>query len=88
MGGGQLRRCGKRTLLVPMRRMTAYDRSMRWVPYSFGTIVACLIVIAVLVDQGIPLVGGLLVALPFGAAYLVLRARSKARFERETQDAP
>lgn len=68
--------------------MTAYDRSMRWVPYSIGTIAACLIVIAVLVERGMPFVGGLLVALPFGAAYLVLRARSKARFERETQMPP
>lgn len=71
-----------------MRKMTAYDRSMRWVPYSIGTIAACLIVIAVLVERGTPFLGGLLVALPFGAAYLVLRARSKTRFERETQMPP
>lgn len=77
-----------RTLLVPMRRMTAYDRSMRWLPYSIGTIAGCLFVIALLVERGMPFAGGLLVALPFGAAYLVLRARSQARFERETQNTP
>ena len=69
-----------------MRRMSDYERSLRWVPYSLFCLAAFAATLAILLCFGMTLGWGLIVFLPFAGLNYVLQNRAKARFDREQRD--